>query len=143
MTTEDNIKKIVLAASAKVDQPRVADVAAQIAKETDAEVAVLSVDELETEMLSTLPRSEHVQRAEAAAQAALERLEAAGVPATKAVRSGTALEQILSFADEQDADLIVVGSSARSGLTARLLGSVPLRLVQRSRRPVLVVTDAG
>jgi nucleotide-binding universal stress UspA family protein len=37
----------------------------------------------------------------------------------------------------------VVGSSHRSRVAARLLGSVPLSLVQRSRRPVLVVTEPG
>ena len=141
MPTGDDIKKIVLAANAEADQPHVAEVAAQIALETQAEVAVLSVDELETEMLSTLPRSEHVRRADEAATAALERVQAAGVPATKTVRSGPALDQILSFADEQDADLIVVGSSTRGRLASRILSSVPLELVQRSKRPVLVVTD--
>ncbi len=75
--------------------------------------------------------------------AALERLTEAGVRATKSVRSGPALEHILLFADDQDADLIVIGSGSRRGLSARLLGSVPLWLVQRSPRPVLVVTDAG
>jgi nucleotide-binding universal stress UspA family protein len=40
-----------------------------------------------------------------------------------------------------EADLIVVGSSTRGRLAERLLGSVPLSLVQRSRRPVLVVTE--
>ena len=41
---------------------------------------------------------------------------------------------------EHDADLIVVGGSTRSAVAQRLLGDVPLELVQRSRRPVLVVS---
>ena len=143
MTTQDNIRKIVLAASAEADQPHVATVAAQIARETGADVAVVSADDLQTERLATLPRSQYVERASAAATAAVERLQEAGVRATKTVRSGPALDQILAFADEQDADLIVVGASSRGRLAARLLGDVPLSLVQRSRRPVLVVTDPG
>ena len=114
---------------------------AQVARETGAQVAVLSVDELETERLATLPRSEYVRRAEEAAGAALERLRGAGIEATKEVRSGRALDQILSYADEQEVDLIVVGSSTRGRLATAILGSVPLNLVQRSRRPVLVVTE--
>ena len=135
------MQRIVFAANAEADQPWVADAAAQLAKETGAEVAVLSVDELETEKLSPMPRQEFVKRAEQAATRAVERLEAAGVPVTKTVRSGAALEQILQFADEQDADLVVVGSSTRGPVASALLGSVPVGLVRRSQRPVMVITD--
>ena len=47
----------------------------------------------------------------------------------------------MSFADEQQADLIVVGSSTRPAVAERLLGSVPLELIKRSARPVLVITQ--
>jgi nucleotide-binding universal stress UspA family protein len=135
------MQRIVLAANAEADQPWVVDAAAQLAEQTGAEVAVLSVDELETEMLSTLPRDEFLKRAERAASDAYERLQAAGVTATREVRSGRALENILDFAEEQHADLIVVGSSTRGPLASRLLGSVPVALIQRAHRPVLVVTN--
>lgn len=138
--SERGITKIVLAANAEADQPWVADAAAQLARETGAEVAVVSVDELDTEMLSTLPRTEFQKFAQAAADRAEERLRAAGVPTTKTVLTGLPLGQIMAFADEQDADLIVVGSSTRGRLAARLLGTVPMALVQQSKRPVLVVT---
>ena len=138
-----DVRRIVLAANPEEDQPWVADATAQLARETDASVAVVSVDELETELLSALPRVEHQKRADEVATAALERLQAAGVTATKHVRAGPALEGILEFADEQDADLIVLGPSVRSRLAQRLLGSVHLGLIQRSSRPVLVVTDSG
>ena len=114
-----------------------ADATAQLARETNASVAVVSVDELKTELLSTLPRSEHLKRADEAATAALERLKAGGVPASKHVRRGPALEGILEFADEQDGDVIVLGPSTRSRLAQRLLGSVQLGLIQPSTRPVL------
>ncbi len=140
---EAGVRRIVLAANPDEDQPWVADATAQLARETDASVAVVSVDELETEALSAVLRSEELKRADAAATAAFERLRAAGVPASKHVRGGPALEGILEFADEQDADLIVLGPSVRSRLAQRLLGSVHLGLIQRSTRPVLVVTDTG
>ncbi len=134
------VERIVLAANAEVDQPWVAETAAQLAREHGAQVAVLSVDELASEMLSTLPREDKVAQAEAAAQRALDIVQTQGIEATKTVRSGPPLDRILAFADEQDADLIVVGSSVRGRLATAVLGSVPLGLVQRSRRPVLVVT---
>ncbi len=135
------MKRIVLAANAEADQPWVADAAAQLARETGAEIAVMSADELETEMLSTLPRDVFRERAAGAARRAVERVRAAGVEATEQVRPGPALQAILDFAEEQGADLIVVGSSTRGRMAQRLLGGVPLGLVQRSPRPVLVVTE--
>jgi nucleotide-binding universal stress UspA family protein len=131
--------RIVVAANPEADQPWVADAAAQLAKQTAGSVAVVSVDEVELERLAPLPRSAYVERAERAASTAVERLAAAGVEATKTVLSGPALEGIMDFAEQQQADVIVVGASARSALTERLLGSVPLELIRRARRPVLVV----
>ena len=101
----------------------------------------MSVDDLETEKLATIPRSDVQKFADDAADRAVERLRAKGIEATKTVLAGPALEQILAFADEEDADLIVVGGSTRSTLAERLLGSVSLSLVQRSSRPVVVVTE--
>lgn len=132
---------IVLAANAEADQPWVADTTAALAKQTGASVAVVSVDELETQALAPMPRSVYVERAEHAARTAAERLAAAGVDVTHAVRSGAALGAILDFAEEQRADLVVVGSSTRRGISERLLGSVPLALIEKSPRPVLVVTQ--
>ncbi len=134
------MQRIVLAANAEADQPWVADAAAQLASETGAEVAVISVDELETEKLSPMPREAFLARAEQAATQAAERVEAAGLTVTRTVRSGRALERILEFADEQDADLIVVGASTRGPVASAMLGNVPMGLVRRSERPVLVIT---
>ncbi len=130
---------IVLAANAEADQPWVADAAAQLAQQLDAEVEIVSVDELETEMLSTVPREVLVERARQAADRALQRVTEQGVTASASVRSGTALEQIIAFAHERDAEMIVVGASTRNPLAARLLGSVPIGLMRRARRPVLVI----
>jgi len=135
------MKRIVLAANADADQPWVADVAADLARQTGAEVAVLSVDELETELLSTVPREDRLEQAQRAADAAAARLREQGVDPTVQVASGDALEQIIAFADALQADLVVVGSSTRGRVASRLLGNVPLGLVQRAGRPVLVVTD--
>jgi len=135
------MKRIVLAANADAEQPWVADAAADLARQTGAEIAVLSVDELRTELLSTLPREDHVARATQAADRAAARLREHGLEPTVTVASGEALEQIISFADQQQADLVVVGSSTRGRVASRLLGNVPLGLLERAGRPVLVVTD--
>jgi nucleotide-binding universal stress UspA family protein len=131
--------KVVVAANADAEQPWVAEAACQIAQETGARVAVVTVDEVEAE-LSSLPRDERQARAGRAARTAAARCEAAGCEVTTAIRQGRALDEILRFYEEEEADLIIVGASTRSRLAARLLGSVPLALVQNSPRPVLVIT---
>lgn len=130
----------VLAANAEADQPWVVDAAIELAKQTDATIAVVSVDELAPGSLSTLPRSAYRERAAEAATRAVERLAAAGITATRTVLSGGALEEILRFAQQEQADVIVVGSSIRGPIAERLLGSVPLGLLQRADKPVLVIT---
>jgi nucleotide-binding universal stress UspA family protein len=85
----------------------------------------------------------YLEQAEQAATRTVERLAAQGIDASRTVRSGRALDEIIAFADEQDADLIVAGSSTRGPVASALLGSVPLGLVRRAGRPVLVVTEPG
>lgn len=134
------MQTIVVAAKAGSSQPWVADAAAELAQQTGARVRVVSVDGVELEALSPLPRSEYLDDARASAEAIAERIGDRGVEATAVARSGKVVPGILLFAEEQDADLIVAGASTRGPVARRILGDVPLELVQRSRRPVLVVS---
>ena len=131
---------IVVAAKPDADQPWVAEAVANLAKQTGATVAVVSVDEVELERLAGVPRSVFTQQAEQAAAAMTRRLAERGIEANHAVLPGRPLPGILEYADEQNADLIVVGSSSRPAVAERLLGSVPLDLIKKSSRPVLVIT---
>ena len=133
--------QIVLAANPEADQPWVADAVAALAQQTGAGVAVVSVDEVELERFAPAPREVYVEQAERAASAAVERLASHGVPASRTVLSGRAADRILEFAEERQADLIVVGNSTRPALTARLLGSVPITLMEKSPRPVMIITN--
>jgi nucleotide-binding universal stress UspA family protein len=130
---------LVLAANVEVDQPWVVDATADLAQQTGASVAVVCVDEVELERLAPVPRTVFAARAAEAAALAEQRLSAAGVQATSTVLPGVAREQVLAFAEQQQADIIVVGASSRPAVATRLLGSVPLAIVSRSTRPVLVV----
>ncbi|THE66495.1 universal stress protein [Salinadaptatus halalkaliphilus] len=55
------------------------------------------------------------------------------------VRQGTPFETILEYADHVDADLIVMGTHGRRGLSRYLLGSTTERIVRASPVPVLTV----
>jgi nucleotide-binding universal stress UspA family protein len=52
---------------------------------------------------------------------------------------GVPAERIADLADEEDAELIVVGSRGRGAFKAAFLGSVSNSLVGVARRPVLIV----
>ncbi len=131
---------IVLAANPEADQPWVADAVVGLVRQTGASVSVVAVDEVELERLAPAPRTVFAERAAQAASAAVRRLAEAGIDASQTVLPGRALDGIMEFADQQQADLIVVGSSTRPAVAERLLGSVPLSLIKKSSRPVLVVT---
>ncbi|HZO16304.1 MAG TPA: universal stress protein [Polyangiaceae bacterium] len=55
------------------------------------------------------------------------------------VRTGDAREVILQTAEELKADLIVMGTHGRRGVSRALLGSVAEMIVRRSPTPVLTV----
>ena len=137
------MERIVVAAKAGADQPWLADAAAQLAQQTGAAVSVVSLDGLDVEALSPTPRSEFTQLAEATVSGFAERLRAAGVEAEGNVRAGLVVPGVLLYAEEKDADVIVCGGSTKGRVARRVLGSVPVELIARSRRPVLVITPAA
>jgi nucleotide-binding universal stress UspA family protein len=55
---------------------------------------------------------------------------------------GFASDRLADLADDEDAELIVVGSRGRRGFKAAWLGSVSADLIAVARRPVLVVPPA-
>ena len=59
--------------------------------------------------------------------------------ADRRVVSGFAAERLADLADEEDAELIVVGSRGRGAFKAAFLGSVSTSLIGVARCPVLVV----
>jgi nucleotide-binding universal stress UspA family protein len=132
--------RIVVAAKAGADQPWLAGAAAELAQQTGAAVSVVSLDGLDVEALSPTPRSEFRELAETAVNGFVDRLAAAGVEAEGDVRSGLVTPGVLLYAEEKDADVIVCGGSTKGRVASRILGSVPVDLIGRSRRPVLVIT---
>jgi len=55
------------------------------------------------------------------------------------VRSGRPADEIPATATEVGADLIVLGTHGRTGLSQALLGSVALEVLREARQPVLTV----
>ena len=70
---------------------------------------------------------------------AVAELEAAGAEVESRLGSGKPADVLIEVAGEVGASAIVVGTVGENPITGALLGSVVLRLVQRSPLPVLVV----
>jgi nucleotide-binding universal stress UspA family protein len=65
-----------------------------------------------------------------------------GLEATPLVWEGEPADAILAAAESEGADVIVIGSSGRSGVGRILLGSVSDDVIRRSTVPVMVVRAA-
>jgi len=65
--------------------------------------------------------------------------EAAGVEVREVLLEGHPSTEIIKFAENNDIDLIVMGTLGKTGLDRFLLGSVAEKVVRNSKVPVLVV----
>lgn len=63
------------------------------------------------------------------------------VSTTERVESGGAHDRIVSIAEQEGFDLIVMGTSGRTGRAQVLVGSVAETVVRTSTRPVLTVRE--
>ncbi|HXF82379.1 MAG TPA: universal stress protein [bacterium] len=112
-----------------------------------AEVVVLHVLDLSIAALAGLPSNlamvpaagELLERIRAETEQEMARL-VARLPGVRAlIREGAPRSAILDVAAEVDADLIVMGTHGRTGLTHVFFGSVAEHVVRHSRVPVLTV----
>jgi nucleotide-binding universal stress UspA family protein len=71
-------------------------------------------------------------------------LHTSAVPHRLLLRDGPPVPVLVGMADQESADLIVVGSRGTGGLPELLLGSTSHHVVERAKRPILVVPpEAG
>ena len=124
---------------------RAVDLAIDLAKTFDAKLAVVHAWELPSWAYTGMEFStvDFFGPIEAAAQRDLNEKIASvrdKVPGAVAIlRSGVPWKEILATAEHTHADLIVLGTHGRRGLTHALLGSVAERVVRLSPQPVLTV----
>ncbi len=122
-----------------------------LAKEINARVTVITVSApwqaiAIGEIAVAIPEADYETRSDTNANAFLAKIsnaaQAAQVPCTTVhVRDPNPYEAIISAANSNGCDLIVMGSHGRRGLTGFLLGSETMRVLTHSKLPVLVYRE--
>ena len=125
--------------------------ACELASKFDAELHLLHV--LEVHVSSTpqfgmgLALPANIRESEEAAQRALESMPGApwseSLRVVRATLQGNAFVEIIRYAREHDADVVVLSTHGRTGLSHMLMGSVSERVVRKSPCPVLTVRPEG
>ena len=119
------------------------DHAVALALQFDASLDVLHVTDV-----SALPLDAHAEslvraieeEGREAVEEITERASRRGVGSvTGAVREGSPHRAIIDYAEENDCDVVVMGTHGRTGLDRYLLGSVTERVTRLADVPVLVV----
>jgi nucleotide-binding universal stress UspA family protein len=69
----------------------------------------------------------------------VERRRGRGIAIEAILREGVAWEEINSVAETINADLVVIGTHGRRGLTRALLGSVAENVIRTAHRPIVTI----
>ncbi|MFC7027675.1 universal stress protein [Halomicroarcula sp. GCM10025324] len=119
---------------------RALETAAELARRHDGTVHALSVVDVRY-----LDKATEIDDAETDASVDLaefvDRVDTDDFSVTTAVRHGVPDEEIRTYAADNDADLIVMGTHGRTGVRRYLLGSVTEKVVRLSDTPVLTVQE--
>ncbi|MEW6218147.1 MAG: universal stress protein [Thermodesulfobacteriota bacterium] len=109
-------------------------------------LTVLSVVEINAESAALAPQWMAKMEAEAEQHLSAVKAQAAGAGVeceTVLVRSDEPYRAIVDEASQRKADLVIMGSHGRSGLSRLLMGSVTARVVGHAPCKVLIVPHAG
>jgi nucleotide-binding universal stress UspA family protein len=142
------MKKILIATDGSASSAEAVEFGVELAAEHEAAVIFVHVASATDVvpmagygMAGALPRVPHevteYDRAslEDAEQAATEH----GVRTSMKLLVGNTVDEIVTYADNQDVDMIVVGSRGHGAFASALLGSVSRGILSESKRPVMIV----
>lgn len=143
------IKKILYATDYSRASARALDEAVNLAKQHDAELLVLHVIEPVTTYVTgedfgsagLYMKLEDATKkeAEASMQKLMDKLQKSKVKVKSLLLRGTPHDQIVKAAKNRNADMIVIGTHGRTGLSKLFMGSVAGKVVSTATCPVLTV----
>ncbi|MBR0271032.1 MAG: universal stress protein [Methanobrevibacter sp.] len=115
-----------------------------LAKVTGAEIIALSVSE--NNFINGISLNDEVEQLNEILKDRCEKdlkqfedMNEEDVKITPVIKEGSPAKSILDVASEEDVDLIVIGSSGKSGFDRFILGSVSEKVVHTAKCPVLIV----
>ena len=145
-----NIKTVLVPVDFDEPSERALDYALGLARRLDAAVIVMHAYEIPVYGFpdgAVVATAEVAARISAGLQVALDAMVAkrstSGIHVTSLLRDGRAWEEVGKAAEEVRADLIVIGTHGRRGLSRVFLGSVAEKVLRTATRPVLVVREPG
>lgn len=139
----ENIKKILIAIDNDPAAEKIASHGFQLALQLKAEIALLSV--VDSTILKTggavTPRefAEIVKNDYKKLQQMLVDTVFKNHEIWTFLEEGKPNEVILSVAEEWDADIIVLGTHGRIGVSHLIMGSVAEKVIRHSRKPVFII----
>jgi Universal stress protein UspA and related nucleotide-binding proteins len=144
---EGNIfKRIMIATDGSENAEKAVSYGISFAKTIDAEVYALYVISTQQAVTTRTVKGwskdfeEYLENKGKTAIADVEKLgQEAGVKIKPVLLKGIPAEKILEFAEENNIDLIVVGTHGLTGIKRFLIGSVAENVVRHSKIPVMVV----
>lgn len=140
-----SIKKILVPTDFSGVAKSAANVAVEIAKKAGAELHLLNVVHIPSidpyTPADTITHITDNSKEEAQQDLAKLALELEGIEPKIHIKSGFAIDEILGFAENNDIDLIVMGTTGSSGMEEVLLGSNASGVVGKSKVPVLSIPD--
>jgi len=134
-------KNIVLAYDGSKFSNKALQEAISIAKSSGGSLLILSIVDITDEFESEAPglTDKMTEKLLKLAQKALTKAVDAKVKAKVEVHVGDAYEMIVDISRKKKADIIVMGSHGKTGLTRLLMGSVTSRVIGHAPCSVLVV----
>jgi nucleotide-binding universal stress UspA family protein len=137
-----SFEKILLATDGSSASESASEQAIDLAAQLSAcllVVSVLSTSKSHPEAQASAASGDSRDTLTSRAQAIVGRARAAAVDATFLVWEGEPGDAIVAAAESEGADLIIVGSHGRSGVSRFFIGSVSDFVVRHARCPVMVV----
>ncbi|MBM4240215.1 MAG: universal stress protein [Euryarchaeota archaeon] len=137
-----DVKKIILATDGSEPSIKGTEFAVALAKLLKADLTAIYVDEQFALLLEEKYEEdlyEGVKHSAAGLQVAQWYGEKNGIEVKTIVKQGSAPKKIISTAKEENADLIVIGTTGRTGLKRIAIGSVAEMVMKASHVPVIVV----
>lgn len=141
--TENLYKTIVVGIDGTEYAKNVASTAIRLAKLTDAKLYAVYVSDVSnivpTSVEWQLVAENLKMEAETAFASIREKAEELGVSCETVSLSGSAAQELVQYANQVNADLIVVGAAGKKAIERLLLGSVSEKVLRTAKQNVLVI----